>query len=406
LSFRDRRMPTDHSRSNEGAVEALLAYCRQNDRVCPKPKQWNVLYEMLPDKRRLTGWEPPLPLVSEAWYETPDEAKMERLEEHIRWGERHGCLDAIAIYMRNLREGEWHHVGDESRWWLVERECPSVLVVNDGSVQAIERVLTTNGYDVHLTSKILDALEWTRQMHPHVAIIGNFISMRERVQLANELSRYCEVLVSEIDGSDDWWDLIWEPQGYGTIEIPVDERELLDKARMCVYNSEKTRLDTAGAVSRSADSIEEFAAAVASILNVEIAHSQQTGCPCSALLVKVVEEWRESQGDVLLRGMRVLPQVVSEQMELWCLPHPIFRDERFGNFFTVVLSEADNSKVDEFAKDLHSLIRRTDWRRLIGGSVSLTASISAATFPQDGTSAGELLERIWFGTGRLIPDVQ
>src|SRR5260370_36337824 len=33
-------------------VDSLTAYCRENNRVCPLPKAWQQLWEMLPEKRR------------------------------------------------------------------------------------------------------------------------------------------------------------------------------------------------------------------------------------------------------------------------------------------------------------------------------------------------------------------
>jgi hypothetical protein len=33
-------------------VDSLTVYCRDNKRVCPLPKAWQQLWEMLPEKRR------------------------------------------------------------------------------------------------------------------------------------------------------------------------------------------------------------------------------------------------------------------------------------------------------------------------------------------------------------------
>ena len=39
----------------------LLAYCRENGRVCPQPRRWQALWEALPERGRVgTSWEPPL----------------------------------------------------------------------------------------------------------------------------------------------------------------------------------------------------------------------------------------------------------------------------------------------------------------------------------------------------------
>src|SRR5690348_12736540 len=62
-------------------LDALLEYCRDNQRVCPHGMQWTVLWEMLPGReRRGAGWEPSAPLILAAWWETSDEQKRQRLE--------------------------------------------------------------------------------------------------------------------------------------------------------------------------------------------------------------------------------------------------------------------------------------------------------------------------------------
>lgn len=46
----------------------LLAYCRENNRVCPKPGRWDDLWKLLPERQRVGGgWEPALPLILGAW---------------------------------------------------------------------------------------------------------------------------------------------------------------------------------------------------------------------------------------------------------------------------------------------------------------------------------------------------
>lgn len=94
-------------------VESLVAYCREDNRVCPLPTQWNRLWEMLPDRKRIgTGWEPPLPLILAAWHDTPAMSKMLRLTEHIEWAAQHGALDSVARFLHELREEDWFHIGD------------------------------------------------------------------------------------------------------------------------------------------------------------------------------------------------------------------------------------------------------------------------------------------------------
>lgn len=91
----------------------LLDYCQKNNRVCPMPNQWNALYELLPKKQRTDGgWEPSLPLILAAWYDTPHLSKMLRLREHIEWAANHEKIDIISEYLYGLPEDEWLHTGD------------------------------------------------------------------------------------------------------------------------------------------------------------------------------------------------------------------------------------------------------------------------------------------------------
>jgi hypothetical protein len=77
------------------------------------PPQWNALWEMLPNRRRVgDGWEPALPLILGAWHETPVVAKINRLREHIEWAEQHNILDQIARFLRTLQESQWAHAGE------------------------------------------------------------------------------------------------------------------------------------------------------------------------------------------------------------------------------------------------------------------------------------------------------
>ena len=94
-------------------VTELLQYVRANRRVCPMPSRWNELWEMLPDRKQVdTGWEPPLPLILAAWADTPALAKILRVEEHIRYADKHGVLPEIDAFLRGLKEDEWAHLGE------------------------------------------------------------------------------------------------------------------------------------------------------------------------------------------------------------------------------------------------------------------------------------------------------
>ena len=94
-------------------TESLIAYCRENSRICPMPPRWNALWELLPERKRVGGgWEPALPLILAALHDTPYLMKMLRLAEHIEWAAEHGALESVAAFLRGLREDEWFHRGD------------------------------------------------------------------------------------------------------------------------------------------------------------------------------------------------------------------------------------------------------------------------------------------------------
>jgi hypothetical protein len=92
----------------EEQLFALLEYVRANGRVCPMPDYWNQLWDMLPDKKRLgSGWEPPLPLILAAWWDTPAMSKILRLQEHIRYAAEYGVLDEVDKFLRALSNDQW-----------------------------------------------------------------------------------------------------------------------------------------------------------------------------------------------------------------------------------------------------------------------------------------------------------
>jgi hypothetical protein len=90
-------------------LEALLAYVQAEGRICPKPQLWNELWKMIPNKQRVgSRWEPPLPLILAAWSHSTGLEKMLRLEEHIMYAAKHGVLDEVDHYFRQLSRNDWH----------------------------------------------------------------------------------------------------------------------------------------------------------------------------------------------------------------------------------------------------------------------------------------------------------
>lgn len=94
------------------SIENLIAYCRENGRICPMPQHCNALWKLLPNRKRVGGgWEPALPLILAAW-DSPSMLKMLRLVEHIEWAKKHGAITPVAAYLRGLPEDQWFHRGD------------------------------------------------------------------------------------------------------------------------------------------------------------------------------------------------------------------------------------------------------------------------------------------------------
>ena len=91
----------------------LVEYCKSNNRVCPQPMLWNQLWELLPDRKRVgMGWQPPLPLILAAWWDTPALFKQIRFLDHIQWAFDHNVLGKADQYLRSLSEDQWYHFGE------------------------------------------------------------------------------------------------------------------------------------------------------------------------------------------------------------------------------------------------------------------------------------------------------
>ncbi|MBN2387687.1 MAG: hypothetical protein JXB85_11770 [Anaerolineales bacterium] len=94
----------------------LLEFVKSENRICPNPQEWQVLWEMLPDKKQVgLGWEPPTPLILAAWWEAPALSKIVRLAEHIQYAAEHGALDGVDTYLRGLKPEQWFYMSEEKR---------------------------------------------------------------------------------------------------------------------------------------------------------------------------------------------------------------------------------------------------------------------------------------------------
>ena len=94
-------------------LQDLLNFCRENNRVCPNPIEWNKLWEALPGRKRVgSRWSPPLPLILAAWWEASDGEKCRRLEQQIRWAYEHQVFEKVDKIIRSLSEDQWYHSDD------------------------------------------------------------------------------------------------------------------------------------------------------------------------------------------------------------------------------------------------------------------------------------------------------
>jgi hypothetical protein len=95
------------------ALDDVLAEAGRSSRICPQPRQWNLLYKLLTkDPGKLNERRAPPPLILAAWWDTSAQEKMLRLRKQIEWASEEGALDVVYQFLRNLKEDEWFHIGD------------------------------------------------------------------------------------------------------------------------------------------------------------------------------------------------------------------------------------------------------------------------------------------------------
>ena len=88
-------------------LDELIIYVQSEGRICPNPQEWQTLWEVLPNKKRVGhSWCPPLPLILNAWY-LPALPKIIRLKEYIEYAYEHGALEQVDEYLRGLRSDQW-----------------------------------------------------------------------------------------------------------------------------------------------------------------------------------------------------------------------------------------------------------------------------------------------------------
>jgi len=77
-----------------------------NNRICPKPQQWNKLWKIIQSK---TDEKISAPLILAAWWETTDEEKLGRFKYHLDTAENLNLLNDVQIFLQTLNETNWHH---------------------------------------------------------------------------------------------------------------------------------------------------------------------------------------------------------------------------------------------------------------------------------------------------------
>ena len=99
-------------------LTALIEYVQSEGRVCPMPTFWNDMWNILPDRRQKAngGWDPSLPLILAAWYDTTSEEKRDRLKLHIEYAVSKGVLDKIDTFLRELKPDQWAYGDGVTRW--------------------------------------------------------------------------------------------------------------------------------------------------------------------------------------------------------------------------------------------------------------------------------------------------
>lgn len=94
-------------------MDALIEYIQDGGRVCPMPKKWMEMYDLLGARTPTGGLRKPgVPLILAAWWDSSPSEKRQRLIEHLRYAAAAGRLDAVASYLRSLPETDWCHGHD------------------------------------------------------------------------------------------------------------------------------------------------------------------------------------------------------------------------------------------------------------------------------------------------------
>ena len=95
-------------------LETALLVARRNNRVCPRPPQWDALCALLPARRTPRGTQqPPGAATGAAWAVTPSLTKRLCLRAQLEWAERAGALEAVIRFLQAMAEEDWLHMGED-----------------------------------------------------------------------------------------------------------------------------------------------------------------------------------------------------------------------------------------------------------------------------------------------------
>lgn len=94
-------------------LDKLIEECKRNNRVCPKPVQWQAFDAMLRSKApagALAKLAAPLSPID--WRNTTSLAKRLIFRSVIDWAADNALTEDALQFVRALPEDQWHHMGD------------------------------------------------------------------------------------------------------------------------------------------------------------------------------------------------------------------------------------------------------------------------------------------------------
>jgi hypothetical protein len=95
-------------------LESAMLVARRNNRVCPRPEQWDAFTQLLPPRKSVRGsMPPPAAPTGAAWAVTPALTKRLCFREQIEWAERAGVLEKVMAFLQTMTEEEWLHMGED-----------------------------------------------------------------------------------------------------------------------------------------------------------------------------------------------------------------------------------------------------------------------------------------------------